>query len=98
MLEIVCRPLQPMVGAMLVPSPTVANQEPGRTVPPLLPLKLTPPPPRESVLLRPDLQALLPEIRLLPLTLVTAPAGYGKTTLLAQRVQDLSRTGASVCW
>src|SRR6185295_16928565 len=33
-----------------------------------------------------------------PITLVVAPAGYGKTTLLAQWVQELSRTGAPVCW
>jgi ATP/maltotriose-dependent transcriptional regulator MalT/DNA-binding SARP family transcriptional activator len=50
------------------------------------------------VLPRPDLQAWLSEVRLHPLTLVVAPAGYGKTTLLAQWVQDLTRTGASVCW
>jgi ATP/maltotriose-dependent transcriptional regulator MalT/DNA-binding SARP family transcriptional activator len=32
------------------------------------------------------------------LTLVVAPAGYGKTTLLSQWVQELTRTGAPVCW
>lgn len=64
----------------------------------LLPLKLTPPPARNEVLLRPDLQALLAEVRLRPATLVTAPAGYGKTTLLTQWVAELSRTGAHVCW
>jgi ATP/maltotriose-dependent transcriptional regulator MalT len=83
---------------MLAPSLAAANQETGRAAQPLLPLKLTPPPPREGVLLRPDLQALLPEIRVHPLTLMVAPAGYGKTTLLAQWAQDLSRTGAAVCW
>jgi LuxR family transcriptional regulator, maltose regulon positive regulatory protein len=64
----------------------------------ILPLKLTPPPLRPGVLLRPDLQALLSAARVQPITLVTAPAGYGKTTMLAQWVQDLSRTGAVVCW
>ena len=64
----------------------------------LLPLKLTPPPLRDGVLLRPDLQALLAEARLHPLTLVIAPAGYGKTTLLSQWVSDLQRTNAPVCW
>jgi ATP/maltotriose-dependent transcriptional regulator MalT/DNA-binding SARP family transcriptional activator len=83
---------------MLAPSFAAANQETGRAAQPLLPLKLTPPPPRDGVLLRPDLQALLPEIRVHPLTLVVAPAGYGKTTLLAQWAQDLSRTSAAVCW
>jgi LuxR family transcriptional regulator, maltose regulon positive regulatory protein len=83
---------------MFAPSPTLVKQDIGRTVQPLLPLKLTPPPLRDGVLLRPDLQALLPEIRLHPLTLVVAPAGYGKTTLLSQWAQDLNRTGAAVCW
>src|SRR3954453_16575848 len=70
----------------------------GRSAQPLLRLKLTPPPPRDGVLFRPDLQSLLSEVRLNPLTLVVAPAGYGKTTLLAQWVQELSRTGAPVGW
>src|SRR5690349_4642255 len=70
----------------------------GRAVQPLLPLKVTPPPLREGVLLRPDLQSLLSEVRLSPLTLVVAPAGYGKTTLLSQWVQELNRTSAPVCW
>jgi ATP/maltotriose-dependent transcriptional regulator MalT/DNA-binding SARP family transcriptional activator len=69
-----------------------------RTAQSLLPLKLTPPPIREGVLLRPDLHALLAEVRVQPVTLVTAPAGYGKTTLLSQWAQSLARTGASVCW
>ncbi|NTV63050.1 MAG: transcriptional regulator, partial [Oscillochloris sp.] len=69
--------------------------EPGMV---LLPLKFAPPPIRSEALLRPDLQALLAEVRLRPATLVTAPAGYGKTTLLTQWVAELSRTGANVCW
>jgi len=64
----------------------------------LLPLKFAPPPARSEVLLRPDLQALLAEVRLRAATLVTAPAGYGKTTLLTQWVAELNRTGADVCW
>jgi ATP/maltotriose-dependent transcriptional regulator MalT/DNA-binding SARP family transcriptional activator len=64
----------------------------------LLPLKLTPPPARSGVLLRPDLQSLLSEVRLHPLTLLIAPAGYGKTTLLSQWIQELTRTGAAVSW
>ncbi|MBX0326107.1 transcriptional regulator, partial [Oscillochloris sp. ZM17-4] len=64
----------------------------------LLPLKFAPPPARSEVLLRPDLQALLAEVRLRSATLVTAPAGYGKTTLLTQWVTELNRTGANVCW
>lgn len=70
----------------------------GRSPQALLPLKLTPPPLREGVLLRPDLQAQLSEVRLQPLTLVVAPAGYGKTTLITQWQQELSRTGAPIAW
>lgn len=66
--------------------------------PALLPLKLSPPVPRSETLLRPDLQALLAEVRLRPVTLVVAPAGYGKTTLLAQWADELQRTGAHVLW
>src|SRR2546429_9059664 len=83
---------------MPAPHSPVAAPESERKAQPLLPLKLTPPPPRDGVLLRPDLQAWLSEVRLHPLTLVVAPAGYGKTTLLSQWVQDLNRTGAPICW
>ena len=76
---------------------TIAAQN-SRAVQPLLPLKFTPPPLRDGLLLRPDLQSLLSEVRLNPLTLVVAPAGYGKTTLLSQWVQELNRTNATVCW
>ncbi len=65
---------------------------------PLLPLKITPPPVRPDEILRPDLQAMLAEVRLLPVTLVVAPAGYGKTTLLAQWADQLIQTGAQVAW
>ncbi|MGQ9612479.1 BTAD domain-containing putative transcriptional regulator [Chloroflexus sp.] len=65
---------------------------------PLLPLKITPPPVRSDEMLRPDLQALLAEVRLLPATVVVAPAGYGKTTLLAQWIDQLIQTGAQVAW
>lgn len=64
----------------------------------LLPLKLVPPAARSEALLRPDLQALLAEVRLRPVTLVVAPAGYGKTTLLTQWAAELQRTGAHVLW
>jgi LuxR family transcriptional regulator, maltose regulon positive regulatory protein len=66
--------------------------------PALLPLKLVPPAVRGDVQLRPDLQALLAEVRLQPVTIVVAPAGYGKTTLLTHWAGDLARTGAIVCW
>ncbi len=72
-----------------------STSQPG---PALLPLKLAPPVPRSETLLRPDLQALLAEVRLRPVTLVVAPAGYGKTTLLTQWADELQRTGAHVIW
>lgn len=87
-----------MVGVMLAPSSMTSNYESGRGAQPLLPLKLTIPPIREGVFLRSDLQSLLPELRVHPVTLVVAPAGYGKTTLVSQWAHDLSRTGAAVCW
>lgn len=66
--------------------------------PALLPLKLVPPATRSDLHLRPDLQALLAEMRLQPVAVVVAPAGYGKTTLLTSWAADLSRTGSTVCW
>ncbi|MBC8163376.1 MAG: HEAT repeat domain-containing protein [Roseiflexaceae bacterium] len=64
----------------------------------LLPLKFSVPPARAGTLLRQDLQDLLADVRMAPLTLVVAPAGYGKTTLLSRWTQDLVRTGTPVCW
>lgn len=69
-----------------------------RLLPALMPLKLVPPQPRGDTLVRPDLQALLAEARLRPLTLVVAPAGFGKTTVLAQWAGALSHTSVPVCW
>ncbi|MDQ2996472.1 MAG: HEAT repeat domain-containing protein [Chloroflexota bacterium] len=83
---------------MIAARTSATSAEPSYSAQPLLPLKLTPPPPRDGVLLRPDLQSLLAEVRLHPITLVVAPAGYGKTTLLAQWVQELSRTSAPIGW
>ena len=79
-------------------TPAASSQQPASPGLALLPLKLAAPAPRSEALLRPDLQALLAEVRLRPATLVVAPAGYGKTTLLTQWVVDLERTGAAVAW
>lgn len=77
----------------------LAEQAPSVAVgTPILPLKITPPPVRREEILRRDLQALLTEVRLLPVTVVVAPAGYGKTTLLAQWADQLTHTGAQVAW
>jgi LuxR family maltose regulon positive regulatory protein len=50
--------------------------------PPLLVTKTHVPPPRQGLVTRPDLQAKLVAGLTRPLTLVSAPAGFGKTTLL----------------
>jgi ATP/maltotriose-dependent transcriptional regulator MalT/DNA-binding SARP family transcriptional activator len=83
---------------MLVTPASTTGLDAGQALPALLPLKLTAPPPRAGLVLRPDLQARLPDVRLHALTLLVAPAGYGKTTLLAQWAQELKRTGSPVCW
>src|SRR3954454_12040890 len=53
---------------------------------PLLRPKRAPPPPRPDLVARPRLGALLRRGLARPLTLVAAPAGYGKTTLLSARL------------
>src|SRR5690348_11856645 len=52
--------------------------------PPLLATRLHPPLPRAHLVRRPQLAARLTQGVRGPLTLVSAPAGFGKTTLLAQ--------------
>ena len=51
---------------------------------PVLTAKLGPPPPPASAVPRPRLLARLAPPRLRALTVITAPPGYGKTTLLSQ--------------
>ncbi|KXK62488.1 hypothetical protein AWW66_07985 [Micromonospora rosaria] len=53
------------------------------STPPLLASRLTPPPPPAPLLVRPRLLARLDEGSTGTVTLVSAPAGFGKTTLLA---------------
>ena len=54
------------------------------TTEPLLHTKLHFPPVRSKLIARPRLVALLNEGLAHPLTLISAPAGFGKTTLLAE--------------
>jgi len=51
-----------------------------------------------SLISRPRLSALLDESLKYPLTLVSAPAGFGKTTLLATWAQSLLAKNSQVAW
>jgi LuxR family maltose regulon positive regulatory protein len=51
-----------------------------------------------TLIRRPRLSALLDESLKSPLTLVSAPAGFGKTTLLSTWAKSLSATQAQVAW
>ena len=59
---------------------------------PLLTTKLYIPPPRPNVVLRPRLSERLNEGLHRKLTLISAPAGFGKTTLLSSCIYDLGFT------
>src|SRR5947209_17376996 len=61
---------------------------------PLLATKLYLPPPRPTVVLRPRLIARLNEGLHRKLTLIAAPAGFGKTTLLSEWVAACERPAA----
>jgi LuxR family maltose regulon positive regulatory protein len=54
----------------------------------ILPTKLYRPPVTEDFIPRPQLLQLLDGVHLRPLTVVSAPAGYGKTTLLSAWLED----------
>jgi LuxR family maltose regulon positive regulatory protein len=62
----------------------VSPGEAGDAGPPLLGTKLHAPRRRRGVLARPRLTDRVADARLPPLTLVSAPAGFGKSTLLAE--------------
>jgi LuxR family maltose regulon positive regulatory protein len=51
-----------------------------------------------TLILRPHLSALLNESLKFPLTLISAPAGFGKTTLVSTWAQSLLATQAQVAW
>src|SRR5512146_3066636 len=67
----------------------------GAGEPTLVATKLFVPQTRPGLVGRPRLSGRLGEAVTHPLTLVCAPAGYGKTTLVAEW---LSRTGCPVTW
>ena len=60
--------------------------------------KLAVPAPRPAVVARPDLLARLDAGLRGPLTLIAAPAGYGKTTLLSMWHARLSDTATPLAW
>jgi LuxR family maltose regulon positive regulatory protein len=65
-------------GGLLLPPETISNATW------LVATKLRPPVVRDDVIRRPKLERAVAEsVRSLPLTLLSAPAGYGKTTMLA---------------
>ena len=57
---------------------------------PLLVTKIHLPPLRQDLVARPDLQTKLVAGLARPLTLISAPAGFGKTTLLNSAVHALT--------
>jgi LuxR family maltose regulon positive regulatory protein len=69
---------------------------------PLIRTKHSAPQLRAGLVARPHLLTQLRESGLHAFTLVCAPAGYGKTTLLANWIDDLKRTskpdGPIICW
>lgn len=63
----------------------------------LLHTKLTPPPLRPSLVPRPQLAQKLQQALAFPLTLVSAPAGFGKTTAVAAALPRLA-ADAALAW
>ncbi|WP_428959769.1 LuxR C-terminal-related transcriptional regulator [Xanthomonas oryzae] len=83
--------------ALLTPRPSPSRD---RVIPDwLLAGKLEPPLPRADAVVRDALLAALDEAQARPLTLLLAPPGFGKTTLLAQwHAQRSAREPGAVAW
>jgi len=64
----------------------------------LVTTKLRAPRTRPKLVARPRLREILSAGEGRPLTLVSAPAGFGKTTLLSEWSEDLAEDGRSVAW
>lgn len=75
-----------------------AAKHPGSIHGTLIRTKLRPRPPVEAVLPRDHVLERLCEAPLPTLTLLSAPAGYGKTTLMSQWWHRLRDSGARVAW
>ena len=74
------------------------SQQPARTSDSVIQSKLTAPPPRSAVVVRGRLLAQLEAGLHGPLTLIAAPAGFGKTTLLSVSCARLSDTATPLAW
>ncbi len=64
----------------------------------ILQTKLYKPPARPELVLRPRLLTVLDQALHAPLTLISAPAGFGKTTLITNWIQQQSDTSISFAW
>ena len=65
---------------------------------PLITTKLHVPSRRRTIVARPRLEARLAHATDAKLLLVSAPAGFGKTTLVAEWLATLAAEGAAVAW
>lgn len=78
----------------------MVEREPARTATnlPIILTKLGPPRHSRKLVRRGELLRLLRQESLLTLVLISAPAGFGKTTVLSQWREELLAEGASVAW
>lgn len=67
-------------------------------MPPTASTRFRPPTPVGQWLARPRMNALLDRVAMRRLSLIHAPAGFGKSTLAAQWVAELERRGSQVVW
>ncbi len=79
----------------MVHTPGVSD---GHQAIPLVETKLHIPSPRQSLVARPRLQARLAPAADAKLVLVSAPAGFGKTTLVATWLRTVAGAGTAVAW
>ncbi|MDO8697487.1 MAG: LuxR C-terminal-related transcriptional regulator [Pseudomonas sp.] len=85
-----------MTAETRIPNPPLLTELAGLT--PSLVLKLTPPRLRKSLLARERLSKVRASVEDVAVILLEAPAGYGKTSLLAQWRLDWLHAGAVVTW
>jgi LuxR family transcriptional regulator, maltose regulon positive regulatory protein len=84
--------------AMLPDASALPDVEPPLSLPVLLATKLTPPRLPRALVERPRLLSVLDEALATPLTLLSAAAGWGKTTLLATWANRQRRQVISIAW